>query len=103
MKLRIQTFLSLFYDPASVDFLLDLLFDPEDGCDMFIRNVGLSPNLQPIGLFNTILHLDVASLRAGSNRSGVQSGSGSEVKPQRRTDVMMDVQSGWASHIHRGG
>jgi hypothetical protein len=30
--------------PDSTDFLLGLLSDPEDGSDMFLRNVGLSPN-----------------------------------------------------------
>jgi hypothetical protein len=29
--------------PASVGFLLDLFFDPKDGGDIFLRNVGLSP------------------------------------------------------------
>jgi hypothetical protein len=36
--------------PASAGYLLGLLFDPEDVGDIFLRNVGLSPNykaLQP--------------------------------------------------------
>jgi hypothetical protein len=39
--------------PASAGFLLSLLFDSEDGSDMFLRNVGLSPDytaLQPIAV-----------------------------------------------------
>jgi hypothetical protein len=31
----------------SVGFLLGILFDPEDGCDMFLRNVWLSPTTRP--------------------------------------------------------
>jgi hypothetical protein len=37
--------------PASAGFLLDLLSDPEDGSNMILKNVWLSPNykeLQPI-------------------------------------------------------
>jgi hypothetical protein len=30
--------------PASADFLLSLLLNSEDGGDMFLRNVELSPN-----------------------------------------------------------
>jgi hypothetical protein len=30
--------------PASVDFLLDLFFDPDNGDDVFLKKVGLSPN-----------------------------------------------------------
>jgi hypothetical protein len=33
--------------PASVGFLHGLLFHPEDRGDMFLRNVGLSPNYNP--------------------------------------------------------
>jgi hypothetical protein len=29
---------------ASADFLLGLIFDLEDGGDMFLRKIGLSPN-----------------------------------------------------------
>jgi hypothetical protein len=29
--------------PASADMLLRLFFDPEDGGDMFLLNIGLSP------------------------------------------------------------
>jgi hypothetical protein len=34
----------LSFLPASDGFLLVILFDLEDGDDMFFRNVGLSPN-----------------------------------------------------------
>jgi hypothetical protein len=40
----------LSFPPASAGFLLSLLFDTEDGGDMFFRNIGLSLNctaLQP--------------------------------------------------------
>jgi hypothetical protein len=30
--------------PASADFLLGLLFDPKDGCDMFLQSIGLPLN-----------------------------------------------------------
>jgi hypothetical protein len=29
--------------PASADFFLGLIFNPEDGDDVFLRNVGLYP------------------------------------------------------------
>jgi hypothetical protein len=35
--------------PSSTDFFLALLFDPEDGGDLFSRNVGLSPSYTAIG------------------------------------------------------
>jgi hypothetical protein len=33
--------------PASAGFIITLVFNPEDGGDMFLRNVGLSPNYTP--------------------------------------------------------
>jgi hypothetical protein len=33
--------------PASAGFLIGSLFDPEDGCNMFLRNVGLSLSKLP--------------------------------------------------------
>jgi hypothetical protein len=42
MQFSAMTLLSLPSPWAS--FLLDLLFDPEDGGDMFLQNVGLSLN-----------------------------------------------------------
>jgi hypothetical protein len=45
---RLQAHLSC--SPASAGFLFNLLFDPEDGGDMFLRNFGLCPKytvLQP--------------------------------------------------------
>jgi hypothetical protein len=30
--------------PASAGFLLGLIFDAEDGSDIFLRNIGISPN-----------------------------------------------------------
>jgi hypothetical protein len=35
---------------ASSDFSLDILFDPEDGCDVFLQNVGLPPNYTALQL-----------------------------------------------------
>jgi hypothetical protein len=44
--------------PASGTFLLGLLFDPEDGGDMFVRNVGLSSKLSGVTFQKSIL-LDI--------------------------------------------
>jgi hypothetical protein len=41
--------------PAFVGFLLGLLFGPKDGVDMFLRNIGLSPNYLPLHLRDRIL------------------------------------------------
>jgi hypothetical protein len=41
---------SLGLPPASAGFMLGLFFNPEDGDDIFLRNIELSPNctdLQP--------------------------------------------------------
>jgi hypothetical protein len=35
---------NLDFSPSSAGFLLNLLFDPEDGGDMFLRNISLCPN-----------------------------------------------------------
>lgn len=42
MQLSAMTLLSL--PPTLASFVLDLLFDPEDGGDTFLQNVGLSLN-----------------------------------------------------------
>jgi hypothetical protein len=44
------SFLLSILPPLSATFLIGVLFDLEDGPDMYLRNVGLSPNhtaLQP--------------------------------------------------------
>jgi hypothetical protein len=49
-KVKEQTMQELMLPSASACFSLGLLVDPEDGGDIFLRNVGLSPNytvLQP--------------------------------------------------------
>jgi hypothetical protein len=43
---------TLSFPRVSAGFLFRLLFDPEDGDDIFLRNIGFSPNytaLQPRG------------------------------------------------------
>jgi hypothetical protein len=37
-------FLELIMPSASAGFLLGLAFNPEDGDDLFLQNIGLSPN-----------------------------------------------------------
>jgi hypothetical protein len=39
---------SLVFLSASADFLLRFLFDAEDAGDIFLRNVGMSPNYKAI-------------------------------------------------------
>jgi hypothetical protein len=43
-KKQAAAFGNLSLPPATVGFLFGLLFDPEDGDDMFLRNFPISPN-----------------------------------------------------------
>jgi hypothetical protein len=58
--------------PASVGFLLGSFFDPEYGGDMFLRNVGLSPNHMMLNPEDRTLHsrwvedLKFSKVRLGS-------------------------------------
>jgi hypothetical protein len=58
--------------PAPAGFLLCLLFDPEDDSDIFLRNIGLTPNntaLHPkkTALFITVFFFRVISLKIVQN------------------------------------
>jgi hypothetical protein len=46
--MNMEMYVELSLPSAPSGFLLGFLFEPEDGGDMFLRNVGLPPNTQTV-------------------------------------------------------